>query len=68
MSIMYDHAGVLERLFQLHEWPHGLDKDLKWLSESTRLIDGILAQHAREAHNQGVRFEEHIRNVLAVPG
>ncbi|CAL5223080.1 g5539 [Coccomyxa viridis] len=60
--------GVWMCLFRLHRWPHGLGKDVKWLSQATQLIGDIMAKHARSAHEHGIPIEEHIYKVLAVPG
>ena len=55
-------------LFRLHKWPHGFNKELTWLRQAIELPDDITAKHSREAHKLGISREEHIRNVLAVPG
>ena len=55
-------------LFRLHKWPHGFDKELTWLCQATEMLEAITARHSREAHDQGVSREEHIRSVLAMPG
>ena len=58
-------------LVRMHEWRQGFGKDLEWLIDLADLIDLIgdmTARHARDAHKKGIPPEEHIRNVLAVPG
>ena len=63
------HAGVLECLFRLHKWPQGLDdNESHWRSGAPRLVRGITARHAREAAEQGVLPEAHLRGIMAVPG
>ena len=62
------HAGVVEGLLQQHKWPHGFDEDREWLGEATEAIRDITARHVKQARVSGTPLDEHMRNVLAVPG
>lgn len=61
-------AGLLDCLTRLHKWPRGLYEHQDWLAQATQVIHDSIAQHARDAHPQGIPVEEHIRSLLAVPG
>ena len=62
------HAGLLDCLAGLHEWPHGFDKDQEWLSQATQVFCDITAQHVRDAQSQGTPIREHLHKPLPVPG
>ena len=61
-------AGLLDCLTRLHKWPRGLYEHQDWLAQASQVIRGSIAKHTRDACNQGITPEEHVRNVLAVPG
>ncbi|CAL5227133.1 g10044 [Coccomyxa viridis] len=61
--------GLLECLFRGHKWPDGLAlKGLKWLTQAYQLTRDITERHSRDAHDQGISREDHVRNILTVPG
>ena len=61
-------AGLLDCLSRLHKWPDGLDEKEEWLAQATQIIRDIMARHVRDARNQGITPEKHVRKALSVPG
>ena len=61
-------AGLLDCPTRLHKCPRGLYEHQDWLARATQVIRDSIAKHTRDAHTQGITPEEHVRNVLAVPG
>ena len=61
-------AGLLDCLSRLHKWPHGLGKKQEWLTQATQAVRDIMAQHVRDARNQGITPEERVRRALSFPG
>ena len=62
------HAGVQELLHDLHEWPNGLSKDSQWITEAAELVNDTMRKHARDASDQAMQPERHMRSVMAVTG
>ena len=61
-------AGLLDCLIRLHKWPRGLYEHQDWLTQATQVTRDSIAKHTRDAHNQGITPEEHVRSLLGVPG
>ena len=60
-------AGVLDCVLRLHVWPHGIEKEMKWLDEAATHIEGIIAQQAWDASGQSIP-EDHTCSATAAPG
>ena len=61
-------AGLLEGHLNRHTWPNGFEDGWSAWLWAKDTMESSIAQHCKNAQNQGIPFEEHIRSVLAVSG